>query len=42
MIAFGYDLPEAVGWARDLIGDDADLERKIEIRSRGFRSREDP
>jgi hypothetical protein len=25
IIAFGDDLPEAVGWARDLIGDDADV-----------------
>jgi hypothetical protein len=25
IVAFGEDLPEAVGWARDLIGDDPEV-----------------
>jgi hypothetical protein len=25
MVAFGDELPEVVGWARDLIGDDAEV-----------------
>lgn len=30
IVAFGDELPEGVGWARDLIGDDADVYEEFE------------
>jgi hypothetical protein len=30
IVAFGDDLPEGVGWARDLIGEDPDIYEEFE------------
>ena len=30
LVAYGDDLPEGVGWARDLIGDDPDVYEEFE------------
>lgn len=31
VLAFGDDLPEALGWAHDLIGSDADVYEEFEV-----------
>lgn len=31
VIAFGEELPEALGWAQDLIGSDADVYEEYEV-----------
>ena len=31
VIAFGEDLPEALGWAHDLIGDDPDVYEEFDL-----------
>jgi hypothetical protein len=31
IVVFGEELPEAVGWARDLIGDDPDVYEEFDV-----------
>lgn len=31
LVAFGEELPEAAGWARDLVGDDPDVYEEFDV-----------